>query len=109
MELTVTIADWYERAPASDWLIRTVVLLLAALPMISFAQGIQLTPAQQQMLNSLPAAQRQQAMSALQQLQVQQPAPPAWSCGIVIDCWCLPLHRSLLLLAKRSKTPRTFI
>lgn len=35
-------------------------------------QGIQLTPAQQQMLNALPAAQRQQALDALRQVQAQQ-------------------------------------
>ncbi|NNL55459.1 MAG: hypothetical protein HKP32_09920 [Woeseia sp.] len=36
------------------------------------AQGIQLSAAQQQMLNQLPAAQRQQAMEAIRQLQSQQ-------------------------------------
>lgn len=39
------------------------------------AQTIQLSPAQQQMLNSLPAAQRQQAMDAIRQLESQQSQP----------------------------------
>ncbi len=41
---------------------------------VSFAQGIQLSPAQQQMLNQLPPAQRQQAMDAIRQLEAQQPS-----------------------------------
>ena len=46
-----------------------IFLLLAS---VSQAQTIQLSPAQQQMLNSLPAAQRQQALDAIQQLESQQ-------------------------------------
>ena len=40
------------------------------------AQSVELSAAQQQMLNSLPPAQRQQAMAALRQLQAQ-PSQPA--------------------------------
>jgi protein involved in polysaccharide export with SLBB domain len=39
---------------------------------IAFAQGIRLSPEQQQMLNQLPPAQRQQAMDAIRQLESQQ-------------------------------------
>ena len=45
---------------------------LALLASATLAQGIQLSPTQQQMLNSLPAAQRQQAMDAIRQLESQQ-------------------------------------
>ena len=38
----------------------------------SFAQTLQISPVQQQMLNQLPPAQRQQAMNAIQQLESQQ-------------------------------------
>jgi protein involved in polysaccharide export with SLBB domain len=48
----------------------TVVIILSM--SIVFAQGIQLSPEQQQMLNQLPPAQRQQAMDAIRQLQSQQ-------------------------------------
>lgn len=53
---------------------RAIAILLVATA-VAQAQGIQLTPAQQQMLNSLPPAQRQQALSALQQVQSQQSQP----------------------------------
>lgn len=46
--------------------------VLALLASATLAQGIQLSPAQQQILNSLPAAQRQQAMDAIRQLESQQ-------------------------------------
>jgi flagellar basal body L-ring protein FlgH len=49
-------------------------ILLALISSIAFAQGIQLSPEQQQMLNQLPPAQRQQAMDAIRQLQSQQNA-----------------------------------
>ncbi|MCH9005214.1 MAG: SLBB domain-containing protein [Proteobacteria bacterium] len=52
--------------------ILVTALLLATATV--FAQNIQLSPAQQQMLSQLPLAQRQQAMDALRQLQSQQPA-----------------------------------
>ncbi|MEL7185635.1 MAG: SLBB domain-containing protein [Pseudomonadota bacterium] len=43
------------------------------------AQSVQLSPAQQQMLNSLPPAQRQQALAALRQMQSQQAQPESSS------------------------------
>lgn len=49
-----------------------VVVGLVVFSHLTIAQTIQLTPAQQQMLNALPAEQRQQAMSALRDLQSQQ-------------------------------------
>ncbi len=49
-----------------------LAIVLALLASVSLAQGIQLSPAQQQMLNSLPPAQRQQAMDAIRQLESQQ-------------------------------------
>ena len=36
------------------------------------AQSVQLTPAQQQMLNALPPAERQQALDAIRQLEAQE-------------------------------------
>jgi len=48
------------------------LLLLALSSSAVFAQSIQLSPAQQQMLNQLPPAQRQQALDALRQMQSQQ-------------------------------------
>ncbi len=45
---------------------------LTVIAAVSFAQGIQLSPEQQQMLNQLPPAQRQQATDAIRQLQMQQ-------------------------------------
>ena len=48
------------------------VLALALCSAAVFAQGIQLSSEQQQMLNQLPPAQRQQAMDAIRQLQAQQ-------------------------------------
>ncbi|MGI9237458.1 MAG: SLBB domain-containing protein, partial [Woeseiaceae bacterium] len=47
-------------------------LCLSFVAAISFAQGIQLSAEQQQMLNQLPAAERQQAMEAIRQLEMQQ-------------------------------------
>ena len=56
-----------------------LAVILALLTSIVFvfasdvsAQSFELSPAQQQMLNSLPPAQRQQALAALRQLQAQQ-------------------------------------
>ena len=46
--------------------------ILTLMSSVASAQGIQLSPAQQQMLNSLPPAQRQQAMDAMRQLESQQ-------------------------------------
>lgn len=59
------------------------ILLLAA--SVVHAQGIQLTPTQQQMLNSLPPAQRQQALSALRDLQAQQSGPTTQSINEIDD------------------------
>jgi len=52
----------------------TGLIVLASLLVATsaIAQGISLSPAQQQMLNSLPPAQRQQAMDAIRQLEQQQ-------------------------------------
>ena len=51
--------------------VQSFAILLLAVSVVH-AQGIQLTPTQQQMLNSLPPAQRQQALNALRDLQSQQ-------------------------------------
>ncbi len=53
---------------------RKCALLLLLLCTSAFAQGIQLTPQQQQMLDSLPPAQREQALAAIRDLQRQQSA-----------------------------------
>ena len=50
---------------------QAIVLTLFLLP-TAIGQGIQLTPQQQQMLDSLPPAQRQQALAAIQQFQAEQ-------------------------------------
>ena len=47
-------------------------ILLVLVTSVTFAQGIQLSAEQQQMLNQLPPAQRQQAVDAIRQLQSQQ-------------------------------------
>ena len=47
-------------------------LILALTASLSFAQGVQLSSEQQQMLNQLPPAQRQQAMDAIRQMQSGQ-------------------------------------
>jgi len=52
------------------------VLLLVLSGAAAFAQNIQLSAEQRQMLNSLPPAQRQQAMDALRQLQSTQSTSP---------------------------------
>ena len=46
--------------------------LFLALPASVSAQSVQLTPQQQQMLNSLPPAQRQQALDAIRQFEAQR-------------------------------------
>ncbi len=51
------------------------IIFTAFATSIAFAQGIQLAPEQQQMLNQLPPAQRQQAMEAIRQLQQSQESP----------------------------------
>ena len=51
-------------------LISALILILVSSAALS--QGIQLSPAQQQMLNQLPPAQRQQAMDAIRQLESKQ-------------------------------------
>ena len=51
------------------------VALLA--PGYVIAQGIELSPEQQQMLNALPPAQRQQAVNAIRQMQSQQSTQPS--------------------------------
>ena len=53
------------------WVVIATLSLALASASIS-AQSIQLSPAQQQMLNQLPPAQRQQAMAAMRQLESQQ-------------------------------------
>jgi len=59
-------------AKSTDWAVAAVVLLclLTIAPMAS-AQNVRLTAEQQQMLNQLPASQRQQALQALEQLNRQ--------------------------------------
>ena len=47
-------------------------IVLVTLSLSVFGQGVQLSPEQQQMLDSLPASQRQQAMDAIRQLESQQ-------------------------------------
>jgi len=54
------------------WVLLPTLVLLALAATTAVAQSIQLSPAQQQMLNQLPPAQRQQAMDAMRQLQTQQ-------------------------------------
>ena len=49
-----------------------VVVVAVGITSPAVAQTIELSPAQQQMLNSLPPAQRQQALAALRRLQAQQ-------------------------------------
>ena len=65
------------------------VLVLLALGTTVFAQNIQLSPAQQQMLNQLPPAQRQQALQALEQLNGQSSTNTRQS-SIVEDLSPLP-------------------
>lgn len=65
------------------YLSTVLVALLAS--SLSFAQDIQLSPAQQQMLNQLPPAQRQQAMDAMRQLQAQQSTDTQQSINEPID------------------------
>lgn len=45
---------------------------LALVPVAALGQSVQLTPQQRQMLNSLPPAQRQQALDAIRELNAQQ-------------------------------------
>ena len=52
--------------------IRQIIFLLALTTTAVFAQSIQLSPEQQQMLNLLPPAQRQQAMDALREIQTKE-------------------------------------
>ncbi len=59
---------------ARKFFVLVATCLLSLSGTTAFAQDFQLSPAQQQMLNSLPPAQRQQAMDALRQLQSQQSA-----------------------------------
>ncbi len=62
----------YRPRPAARLI--TILVLLASTGFMAgnaFAQAVRLTAAQQQMLNSLPAAQRQQALNAIRQLQGQ--------------------------------------
>ncbi len=56
------------------WVRSAAMTVLIALLMVMpvQAQDVQLTPAQQQMLNSLPTAQRQEALAAIRQLQGNQ-------------------------------------
>lgn len=51
---------------------RCVLILLVLASSFAFGQGIQLTSTQQQMLDSLPEAQRQEALAAIRDLQGQQ-------------------------------------
>lgn len=51
---------------------RKLAILLVLVCTSAYSQGIQLTPEQQQMLNALPPAQRQQALEAIRDLQGRQ-------------------------------------
>lgn len=55
------------------------LVLLMAIGLTSHAQGVQLTAEQQQMLNSLPPAQRQQALQAIRDLQSPANSQPPQS------------------------------
>ena len=63
---------WERTSALLAWALPAILLVLAT--SATFAQGIQLSAEQQQMLNQLPPAQRQQAMDAIRQLQTQQSA-----------------------------------
>jgi len=52
--------------------VKAVILLVMTTSFV-FAQGVELSSEQQQLLSQLPPAQRQQAMDAIRRLQVQQP------------------------------------
>jgi len=71
MELTVISPCRSGPWPRQLWILSTLVLIALG-SSAAFAQSIQLSPAQQQMLNQLPPAQRQQAMDAIRQLNSQQ-------------------------------------
>lgn len=68
-------------AGAASAALATTLLLLST----ANAQSIQLTPSQQQMLNSLPPEQRQQALGALRDLQSQQDKPATTSINEPVD------------------------
>ena len=70
---------------AVNHLARIAALLLILLSAISFAQEIQLTPTQQQMLNSLPPAQRQQAMNAIRNAQSPSTAGETRSINEILE------------------------
>ena len=61
------------------------VLSFVLLSPAVFSQSIELTSEQQQLLNSLPPAQRQQALSAITELQSQQSELPTTSINEQLD------------------------
>jgi len=75
---------------------RKFAILVVLFCTSAFAQGIQLTPEQQQMLNSLPPAQRQQALAAIRDLQGQQSAATQQSINEPITDAAPPLEEAAL-------------
>ncbi len=73
------LVEFYRKSTAAvgqDFLRYVCVSLLVLGGTVVVAQDIQLSPAQRQMLNALPPAQRQQAMDALAEVQSQQATSP---------------------------------
>ncbi|MDJ0712158.1 MAG: SLBB domain-containing protein [Woeseiaceae bacterium] len=86
---------------------KTVILLvLFAAAASAFAQGLQLTPEQQQMLNALPAAQRQQALQAIRDLQGRQSASVQQTINEPIAEAASPLDESALTTLSTDEEPR---
>jgi len=73
MELILT--SFRRSHPGSRYVLAAIAICIVSVTSTSsLAQTFQLSPAQQQMLNQLPPAQREQAMDAMRQLQSQQTA-----------------------------------
>ena len=82
------------------------IICMVFLTSIALAQGIQLTPTQQQMLNSLPPAQRQQALNALRDLQVQQSATATQSINEPVEPNGFTLTDDELMALAAKQEPR---
>ena len=73
MELILT--SFRRSHPGSRYVLAAIAICIVSVTSTSsLAQTFQLSPAQQQMLNQLPPAQREQAMDAMRQLESQQMA-----------------------------------
>jgi polysaccharide biosynthesis/export protein len=73
MELILT--SFRRSHPGSRYVLAAIAICIVSMTSTSsLAQTFQLSPAQQQMLDQLPSAQRKQAMDAMRQLQSQQTA-----------------------------------